>query len=100
MPDLPVDIQLEVRSEQPVAGRDGNQIVSGTIDRLVLVRSSEEKLLAAEIIDYKSEQDSSSDDDAHEKRRDRYEMQIGAYRRVIGSSLRIESVSTRLVYLP
>ena len=74
-----------------MAGRDGNQIVSGTIDRLILVRSPDGKLLAAEIIDFKTDQDATQSE--------RYEMQIAAYRRVIASSLRIENVSTRLVFL-
>jgi len=92
VPDLPADIRLEVRAEQPVAGRDGNQIVSGTIDRLILVRSAAGKLLAAEIVDFKTDQDASNSE--------RYEMQIAAYRRVIASSLRIDDVLTRLVFLP
>ncbi len=91
MPSLPPDFRVEVRQEQPVAGRDGNQIVSGTIDRLILVRSPDGKLLAAEIIDFKTDQDATQSE--------RYEMQIAAYRRVIASSLRIENVSTRLVFL-
>lgn len=93
-------VACEVRNEQRVAGRDGDQIVSGTIDRLVLLRDATGKILGAEIIDYKSEQAGDGDGEALEKRRDRYEMQIAAYRRAIRSSLRIENVTTRLVFLP
>lgn len=96
MPGLPEQIELEVRLEQPVAGRDDNQIVTGKIDRLVLVRSAG-KIIAAEIIDYKTDID--GDANAVEKKTERYETQMAAYRRVIASSLRIDHVSTRLLFL-
>ena len=83
------------------------------VDRLVLIRVVQDgrtgdstaqdaqpgKLIAAEIIDFKTETYESSSDEARELNRNRYEMQIAAYRRAARSSLRIENVSTRLVYL-
>lgn len=100
MPNLPANFDIEVRMEQPVAGRDGNRIITGTIDRLVLIRLASGELVAAEIIDYKTDTSDQTDDTSREQRRDRHETQIGAYRRVIRSTLRIENVTTRLVYLP
>ena len=98
MPDLPDDIELEVRLEQPVAGRDGNQIVAGKVDRLVLVRS-DGQIVAAEVIDFKTEQESDGNAESPGRKTDRYETQLAAYRRVVTASLRVETVSTRLVFL-
>ncbi len=95
-PGLPTDFEVDVRLEQPVAGKDQNQIVTGVIDRLVLVRRGSE-LLAAEIIDFKTESSNSSS--SVEEKEQRYETQMAAYRRVIGSSLRVKNVTSRLVFL-
>jgi ATP-dependent exoDNAse (exonuclease V) beta subunit len=55
------------------------------------------ELLAAEIIDFKTESSNSSS--SVEEKEQRYETQMAAYRRVIGSSLRVKNVTSRLVFL-
>lgn len=102
MPGLPGDISLDVRTEQRVAGiqEDRHQVVNGMIDRLVLVRSGGQ-VIAAEIIDYKTSltENSKANDQDNDLRIERYEPQMTAYKQVIKSSLRVEDVVTRLVFL-
>ena len=98
LPALPDDVQIEVRVEQPVAGRDNDKIVTGTIDRLILVRAGN-RIVAAEIIDFKTELPDPGDAAKLAQKTERYETQMAAYRRAIAASLRIEHVSTRLVFL-
>lgn len=99
---LPEDISLDVRTEQRVAGiwEDKHQVVNGLIDRLVLVRSGE-RIVAAEIIDYKTSltETGTADDPTEGFRVEHYEPQMTAYKQVIKSSLRIENVATRLVFI-
>ena len=97
-PSLPANFDLDVRLEQRVAGKDQNQIFTGIVDRLLLVRSGG-KIVAAEIVDYKTESGGFADEGSDKQQR--YETQMAAYRRVIASSLLIDldCVTSRLVYL-
>ena len=97
-PSLPTDFDVEVRLEQRVAGKDQNQIFTGIVDRLIMVRSGG-KLVAAEIIDFKTETTSAAGETT--EKQERYETQMSAYRRIVASSLciDIDSVTSRLVYL-
>lgn len=98
--DLPARPDLEVRREQRVAGRDEATVLSGTIDRLVLIKQAGQ-LVAADIIDFKTHDGAEMGSEASAQKMERYEAQMSAYRRVIATSLRLPSsrVSSRLVML-
>lgn len=98
LPNWKDTYHIEVRAEQPVAGRHDAHILSGTIDRLVLIRD-ERAIVAAEIIDYKTGLDDLPEAEAIARKTERYEKQMAAYRRAIASSLRITNVLSRLVFL-
>jgi ATP-dependent exoDNAse (exonuclease V) beta subunit len=87
-------------NERPFAVRMDQAIVQGTIDRLVLIYEGD-KLLAAEVIDYKTDDLPAADDAAIERRVDEYKPQIQAYRRAVAqfTNLPQEKVFARLLML-
>jgi ATP-dependent exoDNAse (exonuclease V) beta subunit len=104
---FPAKIRTELRSpevtrdlerERSVVVRDGDALVSGTIDRLTLFFRGE-KLLAADILDYKT--DSVATPDAIADRAATYRPQLEAYRRALSSitSLPWERISARLLFV-
>jgi ATP-dependent exoDNAse (exonuclease V) beta subunit len=94
------DIQLEVLREHPFAIRDGDQLLTGAIDRLVLIRR-QEKLLAADLLDFKTDDLTASDATALAARTAFYQPQIDAYRRAIGRILPVEPerLGARIAFL-
>jgi ATP-dependent exoDNAse (exonuclease V) beta subunit len=96
----PGEIELEVLREHPFAIRDGDEILSGAIDRLVLIKRAGQ-LLAADILDFKTDELPPNDSAAVAARTDFYRPQMEAYCRAVGKLLQIESdrMGARIVYL-
>lgn len=93
-------LQLEVRNEQRIACQMGEHLLAGNIDRLVLVRR-EDKLLAADIIDFKTDAISPDDSTAVDTLAERYQPQIAAYRHAVAEMFRLspERITARLLFL-
>jgi ATP-dependent exoDNAse (exonuclease V) beta subunit len=89
-----------VHRERPFAVRDGQALLSGQIDRLVL-RYEAEQLVAADIVDYKTDALPAGDPQAIEARAVIYRPQLEAYCRAVASLYRLapERVSARLVFV-
>ena len=89
------DGDAEVSNEHPFAHRDGDSIMSGMIDRLVLCRNAG-KLVAAEVIDFKTDQPNSL-----EERVAYYAPQIEAYKNAIylQYDLPQERITSKLVFV-
>lgn len=94
------DIRLEVHNERRFAVRDGRAIVSGSIDRLVLMYDGT-TLLAADVLDFKTDAISPGDEVALGSRLDYHRTQMTTYRPAVSRMYRLpeERVSTRLVML-
>lgn len=92
--------QLQVRNEAAVAAYEPGQLLSGVVDRLILFRCGPH-VLAAEIIDFKTDQLDSSDPAARDARAAFYRPQLEAYRSAVGQMLRLPSdrVAARLVFI-
>jgi ATP-dependent exoDNAse (exonuclease V) beta subunit len=86
--------------ERPFAVREGNTIVSGTIDRLV-VCSEGSTPVAADILDFKTDRVSADDSGAIARRVEFYRPQMQAYARAVASMFGLESdrVAARLVFV-
>jgi ATP-dependent exoDNAse (exonuclease V) beta subunit len=91
-------LRLEVRREQPLTVRDGNDWLSGTIDRLVVLYQHD-RPVAADILDFKT--DSVPTADLREDRIEFYRPQLRAYRRGVSGMLRLDvnRISTRLLFV-
>jgi hypothetical protein len=72
--------RVELMREQPFAVRDGERLISGVIDRLVITYLDDEPV-SAEVIDYKSDRLGVSS--AVELKRARYAEQIGFYTKAV-----------------
>ncbi len=88
-----------VSRECPFAVRDGDVILSGKIDRLVVLRDGA-RTVGADILDFKTDAIPAQDPEALEARVAWYRPQLEAYRRAAATFLRIEpkELSTRLVF--
>jgi ATP-dependent helicase/nuclease subunit A len=93
------DVQLQVLREQAFSVPVNDQIVTGTFDRVVLIRQGEQ-VVAADIVDFKSDRIASDDEAAELERREHYRPQIEMYRRVVEQQYRLppEYVQARLVF--
>lgn len=91
-------IAASVESERAFAVRLDEAIWHGTIDRLVAIRQSD-SLVAAEVIEFKSDQLSLDDEKGIALRLREYQPQIGAYRRAVAAlfGLPLNRVFARLV---
>jgi ATP-dependent exoDNAse (exonuclease V) beta subunit len=80
--------------------QDGDKILSGAIDRIVLIRRAGQ-LLAADILDFKTDELPASDSAALATRTDFYRPQLEAYRRAVAKLLRLkpEHIGARIVFL-
>lgn len=85
--------QLTVLREHKFAVRDGNQLLTGSIDRAVVCRIGG-KLVGAEIIDFKT--DIVIDEIAIAQRTQHYTPQLQAYRRALASLFHVEESSITL----
>jgi ATP-dependent exoDNAse (exonuclease V) beta subunit len=91
---------LHVQTERRFAIREGNTLLTGSIDRLVLI-GHKDNLLAADITDYKTDAIRADDEPALQSRIDYYRPQLAAYRRAVSQFSRLAEsrISTRLVFL-
>lgn len=91
--------QWEVHREWPFVVRDGDTLLSGQMDRLVMLYDGE-RLVGADIVDFKTDRVSGSEDRL-DARVEHYRPQLEAYRRAAAKLLRlpVEQVSARLVFL-
>ena len=90
-------LELEVLCESRIAAMTQEHLLTGNVDRLVLMRRGDH-LLAADIIDFKSDQ--IGDEKTLGSRVDHYRPQINAYRTAIAQMYRLDPrrVSTRLAF--
>ena len=86
--------------ERPFAIRDGDAILSGKIDRLVALYDGSE-LVAADVVDYKTDKLPADDPQALDVRAEVYRPQLDAYRRAASKLCRLapERVSARLLFV-
>lgn len=93
-------VELEVQRERPFAVRIDDQLVTGSIDRLVVIKNGG-KPVAADVIDFKTDDIATDDAVALSKKVNLYRPQIDAYRRAVAQMLLLapERVSARLVFL-
>lgn len=89
---------LQVENEYTFAVRDGDVLVTGSVDRLVLVHQ-ENQLVAAEVVDFKT--DAIRDDDVLRDRVGFYRPQLEAYCEAMSQHLRLERqhITARLVFV-
>jgi ATP-dependent exoDNAse (exonuclease V) beta subunit len=90
----------QVWRERPFAIRDGDAILSGKIDRLVALYDGSE-LVAADVVDYKTDKLPADDPQAADVRAEVYRPQLDAYRRAASKLCRLapERVSARLLFV-
>jgi ATP-dependent exoDNAse (exonuclease V) beta subunit len=90
----------EVEREVPFLHRADGRMVEGTIDRLILVRQ-DGKVVAAEVIDFKTDALAPDDPDALTQRARRYAPQLDAYRAAVRTwyDLPADAVKARLVFV-
>ena len=92
---------VEVFRERPFAVRLRDTLLSGTFDRLVLVRSKKTAITAAEVLDYKTDAVAAGDPPAIANIVARYRPQLSAYRQAVSTiyGLPPERVMTRLMLI-
>ena len=89
-------IRVEVSNERAFALYLNDQLMQGTIDRLVLVFEGD-KLIAADVIDYKTDH---VDDDTINEKAKHYAPQLAAYRQSVSQlfGLPVENIGCKLVF--
>jgi ATP-dependent exoDNAse (exonuclease V) beta subunit len=90
----------KVFAERPFAIRDGDAILRGSIDRLVVLYDGR-RPVAADVLDFKTDGIDPSDPNAIAAKVDFYRPQLDAYRRAAASLLKLDSaaVSARLLFV-
>lgn len=88
------DVTVRVQAERPPAGRKGDEIQEGSIDRLVLVERGS-RVVEAHVLDFKTDAMAPGDDAAVQERTRHYRPQIEAYREVIRERYGIEGEAVR-----
>ncbi|APZ93172.1 UvrD-helicase domain-containing protein [Fuerstiella marisgermanici] len=93
----PEQIRLEVHNEHPFAVRDDGQIVSGFVDRLVLIYL-DNQLAACDVVDFKTDTLDITNPSAVAEKVEYYRSQLDSYRRVVSQLYRlpVNRISTRL----
>ncbi len=93
----PGQIRLEVHNEHSFAVREGGEIMSGFIDRMVLI-FLDNQLVACDVIDFKTDTFAYDDTVAFAAKIEFYQEQLDSYRRVVARLYRlpVSHVSTRL----
>ncbi len=93
----PEQIRLEVHNEHPFAVRDDGQIVSGFVDRLVLI-FLDNQLMACDVVDFKTDTLDPRNPAAVSEKVNYYRSQLDSYRRVVSQLYRlpVQRISTRL----
>jgi ATP-dependent exoDNAse (exonuclease V) beta subunit len=90
---------VTVEREQPFIVRDGSTFLDGTIDRVVWIAQGE-RIVAADVIDFKTDAISAGEKKALQARTEYYRPQLETYRRAVArlACLPIELVAARLVF--
>jgi ATP-dependent helicase/nuclease subunit A len=93
-------IELTVKREHPFAIRTGDEILTGSIDRLIMILHNG-RPIAADVIDFKTDDLSAGDDQAISDKTDFYRPQMDGYRRAVSQLLKLPPamVGARLVFL-
>jgi len=93
-------VTLRVFRERPFAVRENDAVVYGIIDRLVLFYRGD-KVLAADLLDFKSDALLARDAAAIDEAVARYQPQLTIYRRAITQQfiLDVDHIATRLLFL-
>ncbi len=91
--------RLVVARERRFAVREENVLINGSLDRLVTWQSADGRVLAADVIDFKT--DRAGDAGQLDERVEYYRPQLMAYRRAVERlyGLEPEAVVGRLVFL-
>lgn len=94
------DVTLDVHTERPFALRVGDDLMTGIVDRLILVRSTR-GVVGAEIVDFKTDDVPGDAAGPLADRVETYRPQLEAYRRAVASQLGLsgDDVAARLVFL-
>ncbi len=94
------DLDLAVYNERSFVVRDGHQLLSGFIDRLVLLRH-DGRIVAADVVDYKTDKVDAADPPQVEQRVEHYRPQLQAYRRAVAKMCHLSTtqVSARLLFV-
>jgi ATP-dependent exoDNAse (exonuclease V) beta subunit len=89
-----------VENERPIAVRDGDKLLVGSIDRLVTVYRNN-RPVAADILDFKTDDVAANDHRALAGKKEFYQPQLSAYRTAVRTMLGDESlqVSARLLFV-
>ena len=92
--------RVEVHNERRFAVRDDGRLLSGVIDRLVLLYHGNQ-LVAAEVIDYKTDAASRDDAASVDALVEYYRPQLAAYRRAVARMYRLPvgQIGARLLFL-
>jgi ATP-dependent helicase/nuclease subunit A len=93
---------IEVYRERPFAVRLRDKLLSGTFDRLLLVRGGTlSQIVAAEVLDYKTDAVAAGDPQAVANIVDRYRPQLAAYREAVSVMFGLPSdfIITRLAVI-
>jgi ATP-dependent exoDNAse (exonuclease V) beta subunit len=93
-------MEMTVRCEHPIAYRRGGELVTGSIDRLVLCKR-EGTVIAADVIDFKTDAVTPAREPEWSQRIEGYRPQLAAYAEAVSSiySLPRERIATRLVFV-
>jgi ATP-dependent helicase/nuclease subunit A len=92
--------ELDLDQERKFSVIDGGQLISGSIDRLVLIRRHGQ-VAAADIIDFKTDALSGDEESAVQDKVAAYRDQMRSYARAVGLMYQLapERIATRLVML-
>jgi ATP-dependent exoDNAse (exonuclease V) beta subunit len=93
-------LEAHVHNERRFVVRDKGRLLSGIIDRLVLLYD-QDHLVAADILDYKTDSVDQQDTDRLDDLVAHYQPQLEAYRRAVAKMyrLRAESIVARLLFV-
>jgi ATP-dependent exoDNAse (exonuclease V) beta subunit len=92
--------RLQVQNERRFAIREDDTLLTGSIDRLVLI-SHKDDLIAADVTDYKTDVIAAEDEAGLQSRIEYYRPQLAAYRRAVSRFTKLEEsqIATRVVFL-
>jgi ATP-dependent exoDNAse (exonuclease V) beta subunit len=90
----------DLQRERSFAVRDNDAILSGTFDRLVVLYDGD-RAVAADVLDYKTDDVPGDDPRALDARVEQYRPQLEAYRRAAAAVLALEParISARLLFV-
>lgn len=94
------ELHLDVRCEYPIAVIEDDTLVTGTIDRLVLMRRGD-RVLAADVIDFKTDTVEPDNEPMLAAKVEHYRPQIEAYRTAVAKMLQIDKsrIAARLLFV-